>query len=196
MAGPVSGPDVRLGAWLAAVAARTPAPGAGAVAAVTLAAAASLGAMVARHSRELAGADALATAADSISGRALALAAADEEAVGALLGPRDAARDTASGASPAQDAPDETTGGAARDARERAAEVPLGIAELAAELVPHLRRLLREGNRRLAGDASTGLELATAAGRAAAGLVAIDAGALAGPARGAVLSRQIGRAHV
>ncbi len=163
----MTGTGVSLDDWLAALAARAPTPSGGAAAAVGLAAAAALASMVARFSSDqVPDADDLAGVADSARRRALELASRDEAAVGNLLaltsgpgrqqGSRSAPRDA--GAAAAQ-----------------AAQVPLDIVSLAAELRPLLEQLLREGNQRLAGDARVGLELLTGAASGAAALVRIDA---------------------
>lgn len=176
--------DGRLGDWLDAVAARTPAPGGGSAAAVALAGAAALGAMVARSSaRTLPDVDMLTARADTVRRRALELAAADEAVVGALYAGQAGAGAHDRG-TPAPGDPAPTTG----DLLLQAAGVPLEILETAVSLAPLLRRLRVEGNQRLAGDAQVALELVEAAARGAATLVRIDAQALAEPHRARMLS--------
>ena len=172
----MTGSDIRLGDWLDAVADRSATPGGGAVAAVALAAAAALGAMVARFSVGVIGdADSLASQADAVRRHALELEAADEAVVSALY------PGAAGGAGARQ-------GRAAQEAARRAAEVPLEIVQAAAALTPVLRRLRGDGNQRLAGDAQVALELAEASARAAAALVRIDVHSLGAPERATVLS--------
>jgi formiminotetrahydrofolate cyclodeaminase len=63
---------------------------------------------------------------------------------------------------------------AVRAALTRATEVPLAIAEAAAEVAGLADRLARHGNPNLRGDAVTGALLAEAGARAAATLVALN----------------------
>ncbi len=163
----MTGTGAPLDDWLAALAARAPTPSGGAAAAVGLAAAAALASMVARFSSELlADSDELADEADSIRLRALELASADEAAVAAVLPASAGAGDQDGSRTRPQD-----PGAAAL----RAAQVPLDMVTLAAELRPLLDRLRRDGNQRLAGDAQVGLELLIGAAAGAAALVRIDA---------------------
>jgi formiminotetrahydrofolate cyclodeaminase len=145
--------------FLAAVAARQPAPGGGAVAAVTVAAAAGLVAMSARYSSGP-GAAALAAEADTERVAVLRLADADAAAYGEVLA--------------ALRAPNEEPGRAERVRRalERAAEVPLRIAEAGARVA----RIgtAAGGNPNLLGDLRAAVLLAEAATRAAAELVRIN----------------------
>jgi len=148
--------DLTVGAYADLVAARTPAPGGGATAAVVVALAASLVAMAARYSdRQLEGAAARAERADAIQRRALELADDDATAYEAVLA---AGRGTAARA----------------EAMERATAVPREVADLAGEVATLAATLADDGNRRLAGDATTALLLARAGAEAAAGLVAIN----------------------
>jgi methenyltetrahydrofolate cyclohydrolase len=153
--------ELTVGALLEAVAARTPAPGGGAVAGVTCALAAALVQMSAAFGS---GAEAEAAGARAHQLRRAALALADEDltAYGPVLEAL---------ALPA-DAPERRQRLAA--ALGAAAEPPLGIAEAAAEVAELGVTAARSGSRHLIGDALTGVVLAEAAGRAAAELVAIN----------------------
>jgi methenyltetrahydrofolate cyclohydrolase len=130
---------------------RTPAPGAGAVAAVVAGLAAALAEMAARYAED----EAAVASATTLRTRALPLAAADGEAYGAVLA---------------------TTGEERRAALSRASDVPLAVAETAAETAALAARLAAEGRASLHGDAAAGAVLAAAAARAAANLVAINLG--------------------
>lgn len=153
-------PELTVRGFLDSVAARTAAPGGGAVAAVTVGAAAALVAMSARFANgdlaELAG------HADRLRAEVVALADTDADAYGAVLDayrspkeqPRRHARITA--------------------ALKTATEVPLRIARVGSEVAGMAARLAAEGNRNLAGDACTASALAQAATRAAATLVRIN----------------------
>jgi formiminotetrahydrofolate cyclodeaminase len=150
--------ELTLDGLLEAFAARTPAPGGGAGAGVAAALAAALTEMGARF----AGLDDVATRAAELRARALELAEADAAGYAPVL---EAVRLAA-------DAP-------GRDERlhaalSAAADVPLALADAAAEAAALARRVAAEGRPALAGDALTGAELAAAAAAAAARLVAID----------------------
>lgn len=146
------------------------------MAAVALAAAAALGAMVARFSvGVIADADSLASQAEALRRHALELAAADEVMVSALY------PGAAGGAAAGQ-------GRAVQEGARRAAEIPLEIVKAAAALTPVLRRLRGDGNQRVGGDVQVALELAEASARAAAALVRIDVHSLGEPERATVLS--------
>ena len=150
--------DTPLGALLAAFADRTPAPGGGAAAGLACA----LGAALTEMGARFAGLDAAAARAAALRDDGLRLAEAD-----------------AAGYAPVLEAVRLPAGDPGRTARLRAAlgdaaDVPLAIAEAAAEVAALARRVAAEGRPALAGDALTGAELAAAAARAAARLVAID----------------------
>jgi formiminotetrahydrofolate cyclodeaminase len=136
--------------FLDAVAARTPAPGGGASCAVALGVAAALAAMAARF----AGEEDAAARADAVRDRSLALAEEDAAAYGPVLA-----------------APDAETRAAALSA---AAEPPLEIAELAAEVGALARGLAERGRPALRGDALAGADLAAGTARAAARLVELN----------------------
>ncbi len=152
--------------FLDAVAARTPAPGGGGVAAVTIGAAAALVAMSARFAEgDL---TEIVNRADRLRDQVVPLADADAEAYGAVL---DAYR------LPKQQ-PDRAEQITA--ALRVAADVPLRIARAGAEIAAMAARMATHGNNNLIGDARTALLLAEGATSAAAGLVRInvDAGDL------------------
>lgn len=144
--------------FLADVAARRSAPGGGAVAAVTVAAAAGLVAMSARYS-SADGAAALAADADRERVAVLHLADADADAYGEVLA--------------AMRAPDREPG-RVRAALEQAADVPLRIAQTGARVARIGVAVAADGNPNLAGDLHTAVLLAEAAARAAAELVRIN----------------------
>jgi methenyltetrahydrofolate cyclohydrolase len=143
------------------VAAREPAPGGGAVAAVTVASAAGLVAMSARFAAQMPAADRLIARAEVLREEAADLADADAGAYGAVLDayrrPRDAQRPAA-----------------IRAALEVAADVPLAIVERAHEVAEMGVRVLRDGNPNLRGDAVTAVLLADGAARSAAHLVELN----------------------
>jgi len=156
--------DHSLGEFLDLVAKRQPAPGGGAVAAVTVAVAASLVAMAARYSADLLdGGEALIDDAERLRAGAANLADDDAEAYGAVI----AAWAASSG--------DERSRRQQVDAAlTRAAGVALEVAELGAETARLAGRLAVEGKRDVRGDAATALLLAEAATRAAAHLVTVN----------------------
>lgn len=148
--------------FLAAVASREPAPGGGAVAAVTVAAAAGLVAMAARFATDPQAAEAVVAEADELRGAVTALADADAQAYGAVLAAFRTPRD------------DPGRGAVIRGALERAADVPLRIAEAGARIARLGAAAADGGNPNLAGDVQAGVVLAEAAARAAANLVRIN----------------------
>jgi formiminotetrahydrofolate cyclodeaminase len=139
--------------FLAAVAERTPAPGGGAAAAAGCALAAALAEMAARF----AGRDDDASAAAGLRAEALRLGEEDLTAYAPVLD--------------AQRAGDSER---VAEAKGRAAEVPLAIAETAASVAELARALARAGKPSLVGDALAGADLAAAAARAAGRLVEIN----------------------
>ena len=155
-----------LKAFLEEVAAKTSAPGGGAVAAIAAALAAALAAMTARFSEGQLGAEArdVARRSDEISAAAARLAEADAEAYGAYLAARRRPDD------------DPEREPALAEAASRSAEVPLRIAELGAEVDRIAERLGERGNPNLGGDAFAARSLARAATRAAANLVLVNLG--------------------
>ena len=154
-----------LGCFLDMVASREPAPGGGASAAVALAAA--LSGMAARLSADhLAETETLVGTAEELRGRVMPLARANAAAYGRVL---DAYR------IPRSD--EKGRRRTVREALSEAADVPLSIAEIGAEVSGIAARLAEEGNPNLRGDAVTAAALAGAGVRAAITLVEINASA-------------------
>jgi formiminotetrahydrofolate cyclodeaminase len=157
-----------LGHFLDMVASREPAPGGGASAAVAVALAAALTAMAARFSTgHLDDAEAIAGKAEELRSRVMPLARADAAAYGRVL---DAYRIP-------HDDDEEERRRRIREALSEAADVPLSIAEVGAEVAGKAARLVEEGNPNLRGDAVTATVLAAAGVRAAATLVEINVSA-------------------
>jgi formiminotetrahydrofolate cyclodeaminase len=155
------GIDVSLETFLAALAERTPAPGGGSAAAAGCA----LGAALAEMAARFAGRDDDAARAAGLVAEALRLGEADLTSYAPVL--------------EAQRAGDPERAAAARAA---AAEVPLAIAETAAQVAELARALAVAGRPGLRGDALAGADLAAGAARAAARLVEINlADDLGGP---------------
>ena len=138
------------------VGAKTSAPGGGAVAAVAVSLAAALVEMAAEFSgKQWEGAADAAARARELRTRAMPLAEADAEAYGAVI--------AATRGTPDYD-----------EALSRAADVPVAIAQAAADVAELAAELAACGNPNLRGDASTSALLAEAAARAAANLVEIN----------------------
>jgi len=157
--------------FLDLLAARVPAPGGGGAAAVTCALAAGLVAMAARFSdAQLPAAADVADQADQLRERAAGLADQDAAAYGAVL---DAYRRPAGGGERRQ---------RIEAALRGAAEVPLEIAEIAAQVAGLAADVTAGGNPNLRGDTVTAAHLAEASARSAAALVDINValGRLAG----------------
>ena len=159
--------ELPLGHFLDMVASREPAPGGGASAAVAVALAAALTAMAARFSTgHLDDAEAIAGKAEELRSRVMPLARADAAAYGRVL---DAYR------IPHDD--EEERRRRIREALSEAADVPLSIAEVGAQVAGKAARLVEEGNPNLRGDAVTATVLAGAGVRAAVTLVEINVSA-------------------
>lgn len=150
--------QARVGELVVAVAARTPAPGAGAVTGLAATLAAALAEMVARFSDD----DESAAACQRLRGLVEPLADADgaayERYLDAVRLPRDA------------DGRSEQVA----DSLSAATDVPMQMVEVAAEVARHAAELARDGNPRLRGDAVAAALLAAATARSAAELVAIN----------------------
>jgi methenyltetrahydrofolate cyclohydrolase len=160
--------DQTLRGFLHSVAAREPAPGGGTAAAVMAATAAGLVAMAARYSAgRLPDAEDLAWQADGLRDRAGPLGDADAEAYQAVL---------AAYALPREPDP-ETRRAHIRVALRRAAEVPLEIGRVSADVARLAARLGASTNPNLTGDLHTALHLAVGAAGAAAELVRINTAA-------------------
>jgi methenyltetrahydrofolate cyclohydrolase len=148
--------------FLDRIASAEPAPAGGSVAAVAVAMAAGLVAMAARLAHEWPKAPEVVERAEALRSRMATLALADEDAyakvIEALRLPTD---------SPSRDAEVEA-------ALSGAAEVPLAVAEAAAEVAVLAALVAQDGNDRLRGDALVAAELAEAGARGAAELVAIN----------------------
>jgi methenyltetrahydrofolate cyclohydrolase len=152
--------SVTLAQFLDRLAARTPAPGGGSVAAVTCAMAAGLVEMAAAFDPG-ATLDGVGERARELRGRAAALADADGAAYAEVL---EALRMPAG--------PDRTT--RLDDAVGGAIECPMQVLEIAAEVATLAADVAARGNRNLEGDAITGALLAEAAARSAATLAQLN----------------------
>jgi formiminotetrahydrofolate cyclodeaminase len=148
-----------VGEVLDRLAARTPAPGGGSAAALACATAAALVEMAASFAD---GATEAAARAGTLRARALELAEADQDSYPPVLAAARLAADD-----PARPA-------ALAAALSGAAEIPLEVARIGAELAALAAALAGDGSRYLAGDAVTAALLAEAACGAAAALVEIN----------------------
>ena len=151
--------------FLDSIAAETPAPGGGSVAAVVVEMAASLAAMAARFARQhWDGAAGALAQAEALRARAAPLAQEDAEAYEAVLTAMRMPRDLEA----------EVRNTLIGDTLSRAADAPLRIAETAADVAELGATLAEEGNPNLRGDAAAAAVLSEAAARAAANLVEIN----------------------
>jgi methenyltetrahydrofolate cyclohydrolase len=174
---------VPLGQFLELISAPAPAPGGGAAAALAVALGASLCAMAARLSpARLAPAEELGRQAERLRDSAARLSEADAEAYGRVI---EALRlpGRQAPAAPERDAGHREPAGAGQDhdrqqavarALSAAADVPLAVAEIAAQVARLAARLAEHGNPNLRGDAVTAALLAEAGARAAGALVEIN----------------------
>lgn len=157
-----------LGRFLDQVSSKQPAPGGGAAAAVTVAMAAGLVAMAARFAVDhLADATDVVSCAEVLRRRVAPLAQADA----------DAYRDYLAATRLPREPRPEVRRRQVRAARSRAAEVPLTVAEIAADVAGMAAVLAAGGNPNLRGDAITAALLAEAGAWSAACLVEINVGA-------------------
>jgi formiminotetrahydrofolate cyclodeaminase len=155
------------------IAAETPAPGGGSVAAFVTEMAASLAAMTARFAHDWDGAAGAVAQAETLRHRAAPLADADamayENVLTALRMPKDLepeVRDALIG-----------------ETLSRAADVPLEIAECAASVSQLAAEIAERGNPNLRGDAAAASILAASAARVAANLVEINLATVEGDDR-------------
>lgn len=158
--------EASLGRFLELVAADEPAPGGGAAAAVTAALAAGLVGMAARFSHsQLPDAPDRAERADRMRTELAGLGQRDAEAYQNVLA--------------AFRLPKEPDPQARRQqihrSLEHAAQVPLQIAEISAQVATEAAELAERGNPNLRGDTLAAVFLADAAARSAAGLVRLNA---------------------
>ena len=165
--------DVPFEELLDTIAAETPAPGGGSVAAFVTEMAASLAAMVARFAHDWDGAAGAVAQAETLRHRAAPLADADaiayENVLTALRMPKDLepeVRDSLIG-----------------ETLSRAADVPLEIAECATSVAQLSAEIAECGNLNLRGDAAAASILASAAARVAANLVEINLATVEGDDR-------------
>jgi methenyltetrahydrofolate cyclohydrolase len=164
-AAPLGSSDESLEDFLDSIAAETPAPGGGSVAAVVVEMAASLAAMAARFARQhWDGAAGALAQAEALRARAAPLAQEDAEAYEAVLTAMRMPRDLEA----------EVRNTLIGDTLSRAADAPLRIAETAADVAELGATLAEEGNPNLRGDAAAAAILSEAAARAAANLVEIN----------------------
>jgi formiminotetrahydrofolate cyclodeaminase len=160
--------DASLGDVLGHIASEVPSPAGGSAAAIAVALGAGLTAMCARNSRETWPEARGATAqAEALRSRIEPLAQADAEAYEAAL---------AAFRLPEMLEP-EVRNATLGVALERAAAVPLAIAEVGADVADLAALLAENGNPEVRGDAVAGAVLAEAGTRAAAHLVRINLGA-------------------
>jgi formiminotetrahydrofolate cyclodeaminase len=151
--------DVRLGDFLRGLAGGTPAPGGAAAAALTAAFAASLVAMVAGRSRgSWADAAGVAAQAQALEARTVPLAHQTDDAwESALTALRETGRD-----------------GELEEKLAKAAEVPLAIAEAAADVASLAAMAAEFGEGTFRSDATAAAVLAAAASRAGAHFVSVN----------------------
>ncbi|MGZ8706165.1 MAG: cyclodeaminase/cyclohydrolase family protein [Gaiellaceae bacterium] len=148
--------------FLDRIASAEPAPAGGSVAAVAVAMAAGLVAMAARLAHEWPKASEVVERAEALRSRLATLALADEDAYAKVI---EALRLPPASPSRAAEVAAALSG---------AADVPLAVAEAAAEVAMLATLVAQEGNDRLRGDAAVAAELAEAGARGAAELVAIN----------------------
>jgi methenyltetrahydrofolate cyclohydrolase len=148
--------------FLERIASAEPEPASGSVAAVAVAMAAALVAMAARLAHGWPKASEVVEQAEALRSRMATLALADADAYAKVTEALRLPRDSPSRAVELE------------EALSCAADVPLAVAEAAAEVAVLAKLVAAEGNERLRGDALVAAELAEAGARGAAELVAIN----------------------
>jgi formiminotetrahydrofolate cyclodeaminase len=156
--------DTPLAELLDLVAAKTSAPGGGSGAAIAVALGAGLVSMAARFSTDWADAGGATAQAEALRARAAPLAQADADAYAHAL---EVLREPGGGDPEERDR-------RIGDALSLAADVPLQIAETAADVAALAAEVTERGNPNLRGDAAAAAVLAEAGARIAANLVAIN----------------------
>jgi methenyltetrahydrofolate cyclohydrolase len=157
--------ELTLQEWLAELSAATPAPaGASALAYAVAEAAAVLVLAAGVSQRSWAGGAGAAAQAEALRDRAAPLAQLDAEAYAAALEARRAARDL----------PEERRDFAVGEAFARAAEPPLQIARLAADVAELAAEIAANGAPAIRADAVAAAALAAGAARGAVGVVAAN----------------------
>jgi formiminotetrahydrofolate cyclodeaminase len=165
MAAPLGFSEQTLEAFAARVAEETPAPGGGSVAAVVTGLAAALVAMTARISRDQwEGASGAVAQAEALRARVAPLADEDAEAYESVLAALRMPKDVEP----------EVRNAVLGNALSRAAEVPLRIAEAAADVAELGSLVAAEGKQSVRGDAAAASVLGEAAVRIATNLVEIN----------------------
>ena len=155
------------------IAAETPAPGGGSVAAFVAEMAASLAAMAARFAHDWDGAAGAVAQAETLGHRAAPLA--DEDAV--------AYENVLTAMRMPQELEPEVRNTLIGETLSRAADVPLAIAECAASVAELAAEIAVCGNPNLRGDAAAAAILAASAARVAANLVEINLSTVEGDDR-------------
>ena len=155
------------------IAAETPAPGGGSVAAFVAEMAASLAAMAARFAHDWDGAAGAVAQAETLRHRAAPLA--DEDAV--------AYENVLTAMRMPQELEPEVRNTLIGETLSRAADVPLAIAECAASVAELAAEIAVCGNPNLRGDAAAAAILAASAARVAANLVEINLSTVEGDDR-------------
>ena len=174
--------DISVRELAAQIAAETPSPASGSTAAVVATLSSALVAMAARFSRrEWPDAGGVVAQAEALRNRAAPLAQLDAEAYEAVLAVRRASKG----------APEAERDAALGRALSRAADVPLAIAEIAADVAELAALVAEKGNPNVSGDAAAAAVLADGAARAAATLVAINLGTTEEDERGVRAQRLV-----